>query len=123
MRLFGNQRDPIPARRGTTYTLRREPDGRFVALGRTGQQIRPKGLYQFATMPDGTVRVSCFGEHVHLTGGGPVRYAGQARFKRGRRGRGTLVWWSNGSGHYLPDAALAAQAGLPVELFVPEIVT
>jgi hypothetical protein len=50
--------------------------------------------------------------------GGPVDYGGRVRFG-GRNRRGVLVSSGNGSGHYQPPAALAEQAGLPMELFSP----
>jgi hypothetical protein len=41
-----------------------------------------------------------------------VLYAGEVFFNNG-----SLEWWSNGSGHYQPDAEEAAQANLPLESF------
>jgi len=112
---------PPPYNTGTIYQLVATPNG-WKLLNRSGQLFTPRGLYQFARH-GGRLRVSKHGEHTHITGGGPVEYAGEVRFSYNRRSRGRLLWWSNGSGHYKPPAEHAAQAGLPMASFVPEQLT
>jgi hypothetical protein len=50
--------------------------------------------------------------HPVVAAGRLVLYAGEAEFKNGE-----LLWWSNASGNYRPDADHAAQLGLPLGSF------
>ncbi len=118
MVLFENRGRPDPVFTGAIYQLVPTERG-WKLLNRRDRLFTPRGLYQFARH-GGRLRASKTGEHVHITGAGPVAYAGQVRFSYNRRTRGQLLWWSNGSGHYFPPAVYAAQAGLPLGLFVPE---
>jgi hypothetical protein len=59
-----------------------------------------------------------FSTHLGLSGGGEVKYAGSIRFVSNRSAnRGTIVSWTNDSGHYQPPADLVDNAGLPLNLF------
>ena len=53
--------------------------------------------------------------HVELSGGEPVRYAGEVKFDK----NGQVMWWNNGSGHYVPPENLAGQAPFPLSKFRP----
>lgn len=55
--------------------------------------------------------------HTEAARGGRVEYAGNIRFGNGANSRGVLRSWSNASGHYLPAASFAANAGLPMGKF------
>ena len=116
--LFYNRGSPHPVFTGVIYQVVSTPRG-WKLLNRRNQLFTPAGTYQFARH-GGLLRASKQGEHVHITSGDPVEYAGQVRFSYNRRRRGQLVWWSNGSGHYWPLPEYAGQAGLPIDLFVPE---
>jgi hypothetical protein len=63
-------------------------------------------------MADGYTLMHPNFRHPALAGGRGVHYAGEAHFDNGR-----LLWWSNGSGNYRPDAEHAEQAGLPMDRF------
>lgn len=56
--------------------------------------------------------------HLELAHGQSVEYAGEIKFS-GRKKRGQLCYWDNGSGHYKPPASAAGQAQLPIDLFRP----
>lgn len=98
--------------------------GRFWLQRNGGKKITPSGSYDFVTMPDGSVRVMRpnssinFSSHLGLSGGGEVRFAGSVCFANNNSAnRGSLVSWTNDSGHYQPPASFANNAGLPMELF------
>ena len=118
MVLFSNKGSPHPYRTGTVYALLAVND-RWRLVNRRGSDFTPRGLYQFVQIK-GRIRVSKKGEHIHISHGVAVEYAGQIRFGYSPPRRGQLLWWSNGSGHYLPTADLASQANLPIELFVED---
>ena len=72
----------------------------------------PNQLYNFVRTAEGQTLLHNRYRHPSIAEGRQVLYAGEAYFNNGR-----LQWWSNGSGHYQPDADDAAQAGLPLDYF------
>jgi RHS repeat-associated protein len=70
------------------------------------------GTYDFV-LQNGQLRIG--GGHYHLSGGQPVEYAGTITFGA----NGALLEWTNASGHFLPSAAFARNAGLPLDAFRP----
>jgi hypothetical protein len=72
----------------------------------------PNQLYNFVRTGAGEMLVHNRYRHPSIAEGRQVLYAGEAFFNNGR-----LEWWSNGSGHYQPDADDAAQAALPLNNF------
>jgi len=72
----------------------------------------PNQLYNFVRTGAGEMLVHNRYRHPSIAEGRQVLYAGEAFFNNGR-----LEWWSNGSGHYQPDADDAAQAALPLDNF------
>jgi hypothetical protein len=74
--------------------------------------IVPNARYIFVRTADGDMLMHARFRHPSLAAGRPVLYAGEAYFEHG-----VLRWWSNGSGHYRPDADHADQADLPMDLF------
>ncbi|THF66666.1 hypothetical protein E6C76_06955 [Pseudothauera nasutitermitis] len=105
-------------------TLVQDDSGRYWLQSPSGNRITPSGAYDFVTMPNGTIRVSRpnsnpeFSTHLGLSGGADVSYAGSIRFSNNTGpNRGTIINWTNNSGHYEPPASLKNNAGLPVDLF------
>jgi hypothetical protein len=98
-------------------------DGKWVEVMVNGAVRSASGVYDFVTK-DNVIYVVKVGQtmrrskhgHIDLSRGQNVDYAGNIRFA-GRRQRGHMLWWSNGSGHYLPTPDAAHQAGLPMDLF------
>jgi hypothetical protein len=72
----------------------------------------PNQLYNFVRTTEGQMLLHNRYRHPSIAEGRQVLYAGEAFFNNGR-----LEWWSNGSGHYQPDADDAAQAALPMDNF------
>jgi hypothetical protein len=72
----------------------------------------PNQLYNFVRTGEGATLLHNRYRHPSIAEGRQVLYAGEAFFNNGR-----LEWWSNGSGHYQPDADDAAQAALPLDNF------
>jgi hypothetical protein len=107
-------------------TLVKDDSGRYWLRSAGGNKITPSGSYDFVTMPDGTIRVARpnntwdFSTHLGLSGGGEVNWAGSIRFGNNMGpNRGTILEWTNNSGHYQPPAYLRGNAGLPDDLFRP----
>ena len=105
-------------------TLVQDSNGRYWLESPSGNRITPSGSYDFVTMPDGRILVSRpntnseFSTHLGLSGGSDVKYAGSIRFgNNSGPNRGTIVNWTNNSGHYQPPASLNGNAGLPTNLF------
>jgi hypothetical protein len=105
-------------------TLLQDENGRYWLQSPSGNLITPSGVYDFVTMLDGTILVSRpnpnpeFSTHLGLSGGSDVSYAGSIRFGNNTGpNRGTIINWTNNSGHYQPPANLNNNAGLPVDLF------
>ena|SRR5471032_1562231 len=114
-RLYPNLRpcaELPPEQRKQIYRLY-EWYGRFGMRDADGRgHYVPNARYLFVRLRDGGTLVHPRLRHGALAGGAPVLYAGEVYFVGG-----TLRWWSNGSGHYRPDAGHAGQAGLPMDLF------
>ena len=72
----------------------------------------PNLKYVFVRTTGGETLMHPTYRHPALAEGRPVAYAGEAAFNNGQ-----LIWWSNGSGNYRPDAEHAKQAGLPMDRF------
>jgi hypothetical protein len=72
----------------------------------------PNQQYNFVRTREGQTLLHSRYRHPSIAEGQQVLYAGEAFFNNGK-----LEWWSNGSGHYQPDADGAEQAGLPLDSF------
>jgi len=72
----------------------------------------PNQQYNFVRTGDGATLLHNRYRHPSIAEGRQVLYAGEAFFNNGK-----LEWWSNGSGHYQPDADDAVQAALPLSNF------
>ena len=108
-------------------TLVQDPSGRFWLQNSTGQRFTPSGRYDFVTLPNGSIRVARpntnpdFSTHLGLSGGGEVRFAGSVRFSNSNSStRGSVLTWSNSSGHYRPPSSLSCNSGLPMTSYAPE---
>jgi hypothetical protein len=115
--------DPVVLQR-PARTLVQDDAGRYWLQSNGGNRITPSGNYDFVTLPDGRIRVARpnvnpdYSTHLGLSSGGEVNYAGSIRFGNNRgSNRGTIIEWSNNSGHYQPPATLKDNANLPVDLF------
>lgn len=72
----------------------------------------PNQQYNFVRTAEGQMLLHNRYRHPSIAEGRQVLYAGEVSFNNGR-----LEWWSNGSGHYQPDADDARQAALPLDSF------
>lgn len=72
----------------------------------------PNQQYNFVRTREGEMLLHSRYRHPSIAEGKQVLYAGEIFFNNG-----TLQWWSNGSGHYQPDADDAQQANLPMDSF------
>ena len=72
----------------------------------------PNQQYNFVRTREGEMLLHARYRHPSIAEGKQVLYAGEIFFNNGQ-----LEWWSNGSGHYQPDAEDAKQANLPLEQF------
>jgi hypothetical protein len=72
----------------------------------------PNQQYNFVRTAQGEMLLHNRYRHPSIAEGRQVLYAGEVFFNNGR-----LEWWSNGSGHYQPDADDATQATLPLDYF------
>jgi hypothetical protein len=72
----------------------------------------PNMKYNFVRTREGQTLLHNRYRHPSLSEGQQVLYAGEVFFNNGK-----LEWWSNGSGHYQPDADGAEQADLPMDYF------
>ncbi|MFT4113329.1 hypothetical protein [Silvibacterium sp.] len=102
----------LPVDREQIFSLRNFSEHYRLTRGREHSHYVPNARYVFVTMPGGETLMHPQYRHPVLAQGKPVLYAGEACFNNGQ-----LKWWSNGSGNYRPDAAHAAQAGLPMDHF------
>ena len=129
--LLGSEPDPVLSQdisvsENPIRVLVQDDSGRYWLQSAGGNKITPSGSYDFVTMPDGTIRVARpnntwdFSTHLGLSGGGEVNWAGSIRFGNNMGpNRGTILEWTNNSGHYQPPAYLRGNAGLPDGLFRP----
>lgn len=104
----------LPVDREQVFKLREFVGHYRMSRGREHGQYVPNSRFVFVTTTDGETLMHQRFRHPSLSEGKPVLYAGEAYFNNGN-----LEWWSNGSGNYRPDAAHAAQAGLPMDHFYP----
>jgi len=72
----------------------------------------PNQQYNFVRTREGETLLHNRYRHPSIAEGKQVLYAGEVFFNNGQ-----LQWWSNGSGHYQPNADDAAQANLPMDQF------
>ena len=72
----------------------------------------PNQQYNFVRTREGEMLLHARYRHPSIAEGKQVLYAGEIFFNNGQ-----LEWWSNGSGHYQPDAEDAKQANLPLNNF------
>ena len=72
----------------------------------------PNQQYNFVRTREGEMLLHARYRHPSIAEGKQVLYAGEIFFNNGQ-----LEWWSNGSGHYQPDADDAGQANLPMDQF------
>jgi hypothetical protein len=72
----------------------------------------PNQQYNFVRTREGEMLLHARYRHPSIAEGKQVLYAGEIFFNNGQ-----LEWWSNGSGHYQPDADDATQARLPMDQF------
>jgi hypothetical protein len=117
MELIRNKGSSVVLRTGAIYRLV-AVNGVWKLLTRSGTSYTARGTFNFVRR-SGVYWASKRGEHIHISRGMPVEYAGAVRFGYNRDNRGKLKSWSNASGHYIPPPSLASQAGLPMDLFVP----
>jgi hypothetical protein len=97
----------------TGLTLIPLPNNKYaIRDGLTNQLMEPipGQSYAFATMPDGSIRVTASATtiHIYLSNSIPaVRYVGNVTFND----KSEILGWDNCSGAYCPEAELAHQAG------------
>ena len=72
----------------------------------------PNQQYNFVRTRDGEMLLHARYRHPSIAEGKQVLYAGEIFFNNAQ-----LEWWSNGSGHYQPNADDAVQANLPMDQF------
>ncbi len=72
----------------------------------------PNQQYNFVRTREGEMLLHNRYRHPSIAEGKQVLYAGEISFNNGK-----LSWWSNGSGHYQPNADDAQQANLPMDYF------
>lgn len=72
----------------------------------------PNQQYNFVRTREGEMLLHNRYRHPSIAEGKQVLYAGEVFFNNGK-----LQWWSNGSGHYQPNAEDAEQASLPMDQF------
>ncbi len=101
--LFTDQPDPRRLKRGE---LRQGSDGRWKIHG-SGEPLTAKGTYNYV-IQGGQIFVGLAGGqekqgHIDIARGQPVEYAGKIKFGSGKNSKGTLIRWTNSSGHYRPE--------------------
>jgi filamentous hemagglutinin len=108
----------------TRRYLIQDPNGRYWLKTLKGIGITPSGQYDFVKLMSGVITVARqnfhfnYSTHLGLSGGYDVIYAGTIRFANNTGpSRGTIINWTNSSGHYQPAAVMASYAGLPLGLF------
>lgn len=102
----------LPVSRSEIYSLH-DNFGHYTTTRPQVHGIQvPNAKYIFVRTTDGELLLHPRHRHPTLADGKPVAYAGEMWFDNGN-----LAWWSNGSGHYQPDADHAVQANLPMERF------
>ena len=114
-RLFPNLNPSaaLPVDRDQIFHLQSFFENYRMHRGKERAQYVPNAKYVFVKMASGETLMHPRFRHPALAEGHPVLYAGEAKFDNGK-----LLWWSNASGNYRPDAAHAAQAGFPMDQFL-----
>jgi len=110
---------------GRSRALVQDDTGRYWLQESNGRRITPSGSYDFVTKPDGSIQVARQNlnpdnsTHLGLSGGNEVNFAGSIQFRNNTSAsRGSLIEWSNNSGHYQPPVELIKNANLPIESFI-----
>ncbi len=99
---------------GKKYFLSQDGSGRWVMIdAKSGAVEIPTGEFQFVRQGN-RIAIGRDG-HTDLGDAEPVYFAGHVGFDEA--GTGTLQWWDENSGSYLPSKDLKLQAGLPLEKF------
>ncbi|PYS51615.1 MAG: hypothetical protein DMF68_03765 [Acidobacteria bacterium] len=102
----------VPVDRSNIFTLDSFADQyRLHRVGTHSVNV-PNMKYNFVRTREGEMLLHNRYRHPSLADGRQVLYAGEVFFNNGN-----LQWWSNGSGHYQPDADGAEQADLPMDYF------
>jgi hypothetical protein len=102
----------VPVERSNIFTLDSFANQYRLHRAGTHSVNVPNMKYNFVRTREGEMRLHNRYRHPSLAEGQQVLYAGEVFFNNG-----TLQWWSNGSGHYQPDADGAEQANLPMDYF------
>jgi hypothetical protein len=102
----------VPVERSNIFTLDSFADQYRLHRVSSHSVNVPNMKYNFVRTREGQMLLHNRYRHPSLAEGQQVLYAGEVFFNNGR-----LEWWSNGSGHYQPDADGAEQANLPMDYF------
>ena len=102
----------VPVDRSNIFTLDNFADQYRLHKAQSHSINVPNMKYNFVRTREGQTLLHNRYRHPSLAEGQQVLYAGEVFFNNGR-----LEWWSNGSGHYQPDADGAEQANLPMNYF------
>jgi hypothetical protein len=102
----------VPVDRSNIFTLDNFADQYRLHRIHSHSVNVPNMKYNFVRTREGQTLLHNRYRHPSLAEGQQVLYAGEVFFNNGR-----LQWWSNGSGHYQPDADGAEQANLPMDYF------
>ena len=102
----------VPVDRSNIFTLDSFANQYRLHRVHTHSVNVPNMKYNFVRTREGQTLLHNRYRHPSLAEGEQVLYAGEVFFNNGQ-----LEWWSNGSGHYQPDADGAEQANLPMDYF------
>lgn len=102
----------VPVDRSNIFSLDSFADQYRLHRNNSHSVNVPNMKYNFVRTREGQTLLHNTYRHPSLAEGQQVLYAGEAFFNNGN-----LQWWSNGSGHYQPDADGAEQANLPMDYF------
>lgn len=102
----------VPVDRSNIFSLDSFADQYRLHRVNTHSVNVPNMKYNFVRTREGQTLLHNTYRHPSLAEGQQVLYAGEVFFNNGN-----LQWWSNGSGHYQPDADGAEQANLPMDQF------
>ncbi len=102
----------VPVERSNIFTLDSFANQYRLHRAGTHSVNVPNMKYNFVRTRAGEMLLHNRYRHPSLAEGQQVLYAGEVFFNNGN-----LQWWSNGSGHYQPDADGAEQANLPMDNF------
>lgn len=102
----------VPVERSNIFSLDNFANQYRLHRAGTHSVNVPNMKYNFVRTREGQTLLHNRYRHPSLAEGQQVLYAGEVFFNNGN-----LQWWSNGSGHYQPDADGAEQANLPMDNF------